>query len=85
MIKRTKLGATQWLKSIKEDVLPRASIFQPYNPIFMPWALKHRKKFYCDSKSPSFKHHGGKYLFLLDRAREAYEKGDYIRGWLDES
>ncbi len=77
MKKRNKLGAKSWLKSIKEDVLPGASKFQPYEPTFIPYALKNRKKFYNDSKGHSFKTQGGRNVLLLARAREAAKTGLY--------
>jgi hypothetical protein len=55
----------------------------PIKPVFVPWALKHYKKFLCKShQHPSFKTQGGKNLFLLERARKAVKQGFYDQEWL---
>ncbi len=84
MKKRIK-PRSKWLSEIRKKVITNSSKNQPYEPQIIPYALKHYKRFFADSKSPSFKNQGGSKFFLLERARKFKEKGEYEQEWLNET
>lgn len=86
LMKKRKKSISKWITKLKSKNIFGSSKNQPYNPNYIPYALKNRKQFYCDQKSPCFKNQGGARFFLLERARRAYETGNFIyeREWLEQ-
>ncbi len=76
-MRKRKTSQNKWLNKIKRSIVPNQSKHQPYNPEFIPYAVKNRSDFMVNPKSHCAKNQGVIAMTLLNRGYKAMNAGAY--------